>query len=461
MPTERFAARSPRRRATAALRAVAAATLLTAVVAPLTTATLAADFTKRIQVEPGVEIMAVATWFVASCTKALGTGSYSVTSPPASGTVWVSAASGPVPGCSASAPPQPGAIAYYTWTGAPSGPGTDKFSLHYDVGGRSETIDIFVTLKPLPVQADGCTITSKTLATVTGQNDTRTRLGVGESVVLSAPSPAVWSVTAGKGTIRTTAVPATMYPSVFGFPSRQCGNDAVTSQNEGTASVCFVAPMSDDVSTIVATSGSSTCSINFTTVRPSGIMFRRVKAPPMPGKGYHFEHDRVAGYRVGFIDAVFVTPADVSFVNVRFSELDIKDNFYTNSYKMFEIPDDAGGTARGWYINCDHVDREIVDQGIIGDPNNASSRWIYSGLADTSHNDFTSVLTTLERKNGSYILTKRQEMGVGSGGGYSPTPNSLAATITIPGSDASLSPMAVPDLKACSGYIEEQFRRVQ
>jgi GT2 family glycosyltransferase len=131
-----------------------------------------------------------------------------------------------------------------------------------------------------------CKITSQTVAT-TPPNRDRTRVGVGEQVVLTvAPGPANWSVI-GQGTVNP--------------PS-------------GT-SITFTAADRGGNATVTATVGASRCTITFTVVEPSGVIMQR-----HPGSGIQHTVNRPDS---GLRTDIFFTPADVSFQNIQWRELDV------------------------------------------------------------------------------------------------------------------------------------------
>jgi len=110
-----------------------------------------ADFTKTIQVQPGVQTQAVATWDYANCDSILSVGSYTVHVAPSHGTLSFAQANGVIPGCPAGSPSLPAALAYYTWTSANSGATSDYFQLYYVLNGQvAEVIDVTVTLAGPP-----------------------------------------------------------------------------------------------------------------------------------------------------------------------------------------------------------------------------------------------------------------------------------------------------------------------
>jgi hypothetical protein len=110
-----------------------------------------ADFTKTIQVQPGVQVQAVATWDYANCNTILGVGSYTVHVAPSHGTLSFAQANGVIPGCPAGSPSLPAALAYYTWTSGNAGATSDYFQLYYILNGQvAEVVDVTVTLAGSP-----------------------------------------------------------------------------------------------------------------------------------------------------------------------------------------------------------------------------------------------------------------------------------------------------------------------
>lgn len=131
-----------------------------------------------------------------------------------------------------------------------------------------------------------CSITSRTVAT-TPPNRARTRVGVGEQVVLTVtPGPANWSVV-GQGTV---------------------------SPPTGTT-VTFTAADRGGTATIRAQRGTSRCSVVFTVVEPSGVVMQR-----HPGSGIRHQQNRPDS---GLQTDIYFTPDNVSFQNVLYHELDV------------------------------------------------------------------------------------------------------------------------------------------
>ncbi|MGA9529955.1 MAG: hypothetical protein WBS24_17715 [Terriglobales bacterium] len=120
------------------------------------TGQIRSDFSKRIEVVPGVTVNAVTTWYYVNCVS-VGVGSYSTTVAPKHGDLAFADDSLPIPGCNTG--PQPATIAFYTWTDTSSLSTTDDFQLIYSVNGLSETIDVHVDLTKLKILFDGKVVT--------------------------------------------------------------------------------------------------------------------------------------------------------------------------------------------------------------------------------------------------------------------------------------------------------------
>jgi hypothetical protein len=131
-------------------------------------------------------------------------------------------------------------------------------------------------------------LTSETVATIPADRK-RKRIGVGEKVVMTVVPRRVtgtWSVT-GQGVLSSTAGSTT----------------TLTAEDRGGAA------------TVSISVGSANCSSDFTVVEPAGIRMRR-----WAGSGIkHTQHRPDSGLRT----EIFLTPADVSFRNVQYREVDI------------------------------------------------------------------------------------------------------------------------------------------
>jgi len=149
----------------------------------------------------------------------------------------------------------------------------------------------------------------------------RKRIGVGERVTLTAtPGPAQWSIVSGVGDL-----------------SAQSG-----------ASVDFTA--SEEAGTVqISAEGANGCAatIAFTVVAPSGVHLERV-----PGtKKWHTHKTRTTG----MICEIWVVPADVSFKNVTFRELEAYAKG-TGAFAAFASQNNVGHSPNPSSAVVDRVD---------------------------------------------------------------------------------------------------------
>ena len=106
-----------------------------------------AQFTKTIQVTPGVPVIATTTWYYLSCTTSGGLGSYTINVAPTHGTVTFADVSGPLPGCPTGSPSLPAVQSYYTWTDTTDSATSDFFELYYYLNGQlALVLDVTATL---------------------------------------------------------------------------------------------------------------------------------------------------------------------------------------------------------------------------------------------------------------------------------------------------------------------------
>jgi hypothetical protein len=139
---------------------------------------------------------------------------------------------------------------------------------------------------PPPPPPPPCTLTSETVATQPS-NRGRTKIGVGEQVDLTVSGgSATWSLSGG-------------------------GKLSATSG----ASVRFTAGDRAASATITATAPSSTCTITFTIVEPSGGSMTRY-----PGTGIKHSINRPD---VGIQTAIYFLPDDVCFYRLQYHEVDV------------------------------------------------------------------------------------------------------------------------------------------
>jgi hypothetical protein len=393
-----------------------------------------ADFTKTIQVTPGVQVNAVTTWYYSNCTTSLGLGSYTVNVAPQHGTLSFGDISGPVPGCPPGSPSLPAAAAYYTWTDT-TGATTDYFQLYFELNGSvAEIIDISVVLAE-----PECTITSVTVATVPGIANSRTTIGIGEVVNLTTAVPVTWAITSGNG----------MLPQQCSSPIDAC---------------TFTAPYSNDTTTITATlaDGSTSCSKPFTILQPTGLLFQRVQSPP-PTQGntvpvdYWF-HNFFLGisYNIGMTSAVFITPGNVSFANVHFLELDGSTQANPPSDLLFTIPLNATTSTNGWLLRCDK-DKDYSAES----PDPKSSQWIFIDPTGTQKTPFSIVQTEwLHPLFGGYQYSKGQIAALSANGTFVATPDTQAAILTLPNGTPEFYKWIVPNNALCQEEVEAQFTQV-
>jgi len=107
-----------------------------------------AQFFKAIDVVPGVQTYAVATWYVFNCSTSGGVGTYTVNVQPMHGSLSFGQLSAPAPGCPQGSPSLPAVVAYYTWTDTTPGVATDFFELYYILDGEVaevQDIDVYNT----------------------------------------------------------------------------------------------------------------------------------------------------------------------------------------------------------------------------------------------------------------------------------------------------------------------------
>lgn len=353
-----------------------------------------ADFTKTISVVPGVPYQAVTTWYYGSCSESLGVGSYTTNVAPTHGALSFSTVSGPVPGCAAGSPSLPAAAAFYTWAAGADGATTDYFQLYFELNGAvAEVIDVNVNLAPSP----GCVITSKTRVSVPGTTDGRTRIGVGENVVLTvAPSPATWSIGSGSGDL--------------------------TPETNGAEAV-FTAPYADDTTTVVAsTATGASCSIQFSTVEPDGLQFYRLSKP-----GFHHTRNPLTHTDdIEMYSIVLITPADVSFHNVRIKELDGGLFDVALPIRQYPLVTPIPGTG-AQLLACDFDEQPIRFFS-------SDSYWIYEA-PDDAEQPFSLVRTSISADFPYFgqplTFSKRQISVLYADGTEIDTPNAPASTTTF------------------------------
>ena len=414
--------------------------------------TARAQFSKTITVNPNVTVNAVTTWYYANCTTVLGVGSYTRLVAPMHGTVTFGQISAPLPGCPPGSPSLPAEAAFYTWTDTPpiAPPSSDFFELLYTApDGETEVIDVTVDL---PV----CAITSETLATVPGVNNfSRTSVGIGESVLLTTSIPVTWSISSGAGSLAGSTVATTErdFPGQIGFPagfpSTQCAADSSLS---GTAAQsCFIAPYSNSSTVVTTTGGGSTCSTTITTVQPTGLIYQRLEYPP-GNPDYHFE-THALDYVIGMTGAAFVTPGNVSFVNIRISELDDKHPHFDPNYNLLF---NVGGT-NAWLVGCD----KILDNTYGQDPDPKQSYWEFAdNLGAGGHATEFSLVQTQWTPGyigivDGYEYTKGQIAALSVNGTFVPS-QGPAATLTLPADAPDFKRWIVGNRFLCPAQVEAQ-----
>jgi hypothetical protein len=380
-----------------------------------------ADFSKTITVVPNVEVNAVTTWYYSNCDTSLGVGSYMVNVAPSHGVLNFGAISGPVPGCPTGSPSLPAAAAYYTWMDA-TGATTDYFQLYFEVNGSvAEVIDISVVLAE-----PECSITSQTVETVPGIANSRTTIGVGEVVDLSAAVPVTWDISSGSGTL-----------------SEECA---------GLSQTCsFAAPNVNDTSTVTATLPGSSCPITFTTLQPTGLIFQRLQWPSQAPDYYFFGIG--PDFAVKMISVAFLTPGNVSFGNVFISEHDDPNPHLDPTYNLlFNI----NGT-NAWLVGCD-IDIDNTHEET--DPKH--SYWVFLNNSKTTETPFSLVQTQWSHDGvfANYEYSKGQIEALSSDGVFVPTPGASAATLTVPWNTFYLNDFTIPTVPGCPVEVQNQFPTV-
>jgi hypothetical protein len=343
----------------------------------------------------------------------------------------------------------------WTWAGVPGYPATGTWTASWAA-----------TAPPPPPT---CSITSETLAHVPGTDDsTRAltgRIGAGENVVLSATPPgatspvsATWTISSGHGTLTQDVTSAT------GFTSEKCDKSTAFESIVGEQA-CFIAPFSNDSTVVTAALSDGTglsCSATLTTVQPTGLIFQRLKAPPLeaPGYGFHVPITVLANYLYGLEmwAAVFVTPGDVSFVNIGIAEEDISAPFTgTPSNVVAPIVEDNASL-----VGCDHDFNSSVFR-----PPRHPVTWDYtdgsSAFATATKVPFSRSQTTLSHEpDQDYVFEKAQVQALSANGTWVDTPDALGAELIVPrGSpDAdlpSLGPTHLAAYQACVAFVKSQF----
>lgn len=213
---------------------------------------------------------------------------------------------------------------------------------------------------PQPVQAcpTGLTITSQTVAT-SPTNRTRTRIGVGEEVELTAsPGPATWALTKGSGTL---------------------------SPGGSQTKVTFTASDKGETVEITATGAGCSGKIIFTIVEPSNWTMKR-----QPGTNVGHPAGRPRCYWRGVF---FIHPNDVNFYRIQFRE---KDSKYVGTGSYASYNGDYHGNypppdqASAWLPVTGHTDADGsspagVDSIDTGDPGAAVTGAAPPFVAGTGH----------------------------------------------------------------------------
>jgi len=397
---------------------------------------------KTITVAPGERVVAVATWYFASCSRSLGVGSYSVKVAPEHGSLDFTTENVPLPGC-ANGPALPAAIAHYTWDSTASAD-RDTFQLGYVLNGvQVETDNVTVIKTPTCTAEDG--VAWQTQATVPGTGDTqsprvpRSRIGVAELVNLtSSVGPVTWSVASGAGCLTG----ATTTPSVDDSCPPVTGPAATLTAPYAAGTTVVTAKPADGAA----------CALAFEVVQPEGLVFQRLRSPPLNAPGYGLENGSLAMYSI-----VFVTPADVSFKNIAFSEHDVFPPEQPHSEQISEPPvvvPIAGQDAE--FLSCDSDKEPILGTDV-------TFPFVFQDLHGGHVTPFSSVRTTTPVFI-PYELKKGQVQGLVSGALVdTPDPtNAKTAVLDLP-PDApgatlqSLGATAADGLAMCRKLVECQY----
>jgi hypothetical protein len=303
-------------------------------------------------------------------------------------------------------------------------------------------------------------ITSQTSATVPGVSDSRTCIGVEESVKLITGEPATWTITSSGVPVQLgtnlTAIPSE--PQGTGLPSVECQSAGLADQVSGTQA-CFTAPLYAATITVTATfADNSSSSKTFTVLQPSGILFRRMQSPPN-SPDYYLANDGALGFgfTIRMQSVGFVTPGYVSFANIGFSEHDRPDPFF--SYKFNSLFNVDGTNA--WLLSCDN-DKDIVQTFV---PGFKQSDWVYAHTQFGTKVAFSTVRTAwiynpLENfPYGVATYSKGQVAALSTDGSFVSTPNAPVARLRVPGTNHN--DLIEFNKDNCLPLVREQFNEVQ
>lgn len=302
-------------------------------------------------------------------------------------------------------------------------------------------------------------ITSQTSATVPGVSDSRTCIGVEESVKLTTSEPATWTITSSGDPVQlgTNLTAASEFPSGRGFPGEECPGAGLSDQVAGTRA-CFTAPLHAASIIVTATfADNSSSSKTFTVLQPSGIVFRRMQSPPnSPDYTVNTRGGLGLTYFVEMESVAFVTPGYVSFADIGFSEHDITQPFF--SYKFNSLFNVDGTSA--WLLSCDH-DHDPAETLI---PSFKQSDWVYAHTQYGTQVAFSRVRTSwffnpLEYfPSGSVTYSKGQVQALSSDGNFVNTPDAPAAVLKAPRVDHN--DFVDVDRDSCLPLVREQFNEV-
>lgn len=272
------------------------------------------------------------------------------------------------------------ADSYVDGTGAPSGYGDNTGS--FSVKGRLDTCS-----------APAGPITSKTLATVPGIPDSRTCIGISESVVLTTEKPATWTVTsltsvAGLASRTEKIDDPTHFPADRGLPSAMCDTSTLSETQRNTTLVCLPAPYVNDTLEVTATfeDGTSASRV-FKVLEPDAVIFQRLLWPQnKPTSDYLFTGD-TSRYQYGFSAGAFITPGNVSFAYIGISEHDA-DNPQGRFAPPFNLLFDVKGT-KAWLATCD----KVAGLKPADSHNTLTTPWVFSTFTKAHEQTFSLVQT--------------------------------------------------------------------
>jgi hypothetical protein len=321
------------------------------------------------------------------------------------------------------------------------------------------------TLMPSCVPTPGSNpISSQTVATVPGTDPSRTCIGVNESIVLTATQAATWSIASTDGDVQL-ATQLQAYKSPFnlvangGFPTQQCAPPAPSSGPIYGKQVCFIAPMTAASILVTATfDNGQSASKTFAVFQPNGLIFQRQQYP-LKSPDYSFSNDYLLGlgFNIEMESLVFVTPGNVSFAYIGFSEHDRDDPFFGVRFNsLFNV---AGTHA--WLVSCDH-DQE-VGQTLV--PAAATHDWVFAATPTSAQRIFSRATTSVAFNilenfpNGTAYFSKGQAAALLPNGNMVPTPGAAAAVLNVVG--VNFNDFAgVSDSTTCLNMVKTQFANI-